>query len=57
VPRTDRPFRFGLQVRGDTSPDDLRSIAVRRENAGFDVLSTFDTPPPVIALLAHDING
>jgi probable F420-dependent oxidoreductase len=37
-----RPFRFGLQVRGDNSADDLRAIAIAAEHAGFDVLSTFD---------------
>ena len=38
----DRRFRFGLQVRGDNSADDLRAIAIAAEHAGFDVLSTFD---------------
>jgi probable F420-dependent oxidoreductase len=42
MPGADRPFRFGLQVRGDNSADDLRAIAVAAERAGFDVLSTFD---------------
>lgn len=42
MPGAERPFRFGLQVRGDNSADDLRVIAVAAERAGFDVLSTFD---------------
>ncbi len=42
MPGADRPFRFGRQVRGDNSADDLRAIAVAAELAGFDVLSTFD---------------
>ena len=42
MPGADRPFRFGLQVRGDNSADDLRAIAIAAERAGFDVLSTFD---------------
>ena len=42
MPGADRPFRFGLQVRGDNSADDLRATAVAAEHAGFDVLSTFD---------------
>jgi len=42
MPGAERPFRFGLQVRGDNSADDLRAIAVAAEQAGFDVLSTFD---------------
>jgi probable F420-dependent oxidoreductase len=42
MPGADRPLRFGLQVRGDNSADDLRSIAIAAERAGFAVLSTFD---------------
>ncbi|MGH9133824.1 MAG: TIGR03621 family F420-dependent LLM class oxidoreductase [Ilumatobacteraceae bacterium] len=37
-----RPFRFGLQVRGDSGANDLRATAVAAEHVGFDVLSTFD---------------
>ena len=46
MPGADRPFRFGLQVRGDKSADELRAIAVAAERAGFDVLSTFDHVGP-----------
>ena len=50
-----RPFRFGYQARGGT-PDELRGQARRAEDAGFDVISTFDhlNPGwgPTLALLA-----
>jgi probable F420-dependent oxidoreductase len=46
MPGAHRPFRFGLQVRGDNSADDLRSTAIAAEDAGFDVLSTFDHVGP-----------
>lgn len=52
---TVRPFRFGLQVMGQ-STDDLRRTAAAAEAAGFDVLSTFDHLgphwPPLAPLLA-----
>jgi probable F420-dependent oxidoreductase len=36
-----RPFRFGYQVR-DGTPDELRSQARAAEDAGFDVVHTYD---------------
>lgn len=39
------PFRFGYQARGGT-PDELREQARRAEDAGFDVISTFDHVNP-----------
>jgi probable F420-dependent oxidoreductase len=59
MPGTDRPFRFGLQVRGEHRADGLRTIAIAAERAGFDVLSTFDhvgtywsALPPLSAMAA-----
>ena len=59
MPPTDRPFRFGLQVRGEHRADDLRAVAIAAERAGFDVLSTFDhvgtdwsALPPLSAMAA-----
>jgi probable F420-dependent oxidoreductase len=49
------PFRFGLQVRGESAAE-LRTIAQAAEAAGFDVVSTADhvSPnwPPLPPLLA-----
>jgi probable F420-dependent oxidoreductase len=56
TPDPPLPFRFGLQVGRDTDPDATRATARRAEEAGFDVLSTWDhvgdTWPPLSPLHA-----